>query len=43
MVELLLRQEDGTYIVVPLKVEIHGTGIVSYPNSEQESDDGESL
>ena len=35
--EVLLRQEDGTYAVVPIKVEIHGTGIVVNPTTEEDT------
>lgn len=35
--DVLLKQEDGTYIKLEgIKVEISGTGIVSYPDKESE-------
>jgi hypothetical protein len=42
MAELLIKQEDGTYIKVPIKVEIKGTGIVTNPENGEEGN-GESL
>jgi len=41
MAELLIRQDDGTYIKIPIKVEISGTGIVTNPDLGEE--DGKPL
>lgn len=39
MAELLVRQDDGTYIKIPLKVEVNGVGIVTNPE-EKENENG---
>ena len=41
MIEVLVKQEDSTYIAVPLKVEVHGTGIVTPPAAPEEKPEGE--
>jgi hypothetical protein len=42
MAEILLKQEDGTYVAIPLKVEVRGIGTVTNQTdtAEEESSDG---
>jgi len=38
MAEILVKQEDGTYITLPIRVEIRGVGTVVNPISEEKED-----
>jgi hypothetical protein len=40
MAELLIKQDDGTYMTVPITVEIHGVGTVTYPDTSTGEEDG---